>query len=161
MAEIELTQDYKTDVDDADYTWLSQHKWHVQRCGSKIYAARKSGPRGKCKTIYMHKVLHDAKMVDHRDGDGLNNRRENLRASGKAANMRNTGLSKRNTSGFKGVSFFKRTGKWTACVSIEGIQKRLGYFDTPEAAHLAYRVYLESQLGQNYEAEICPAFFHE
>ena len=161
MPEIELTKGFKAIVDEVDFDQLNQFKWYAHKVGKTVYACRSIGGRKNVRKVYMHRLLCDAKLVDHRDGDGLNNQRSNLRASGKAANMRNSVLSKRNTSGFKGVSYFKRTGKWTASVSIEGIQKRLGYFDSPEAAHLAYRVYLESQLGQNYEAEICPAFFHE
>lgn len=77
-------------------------------------------------------------LIDHRDGDGMNNRWANLRIADKAQNAANSKISSRNTSGYKGASLCKKTGKWRATIRRDGRQEWLGYYDTPEAAHAAY-----------------------
>ena len=78
------------------------------------------------------------KVVDHIDGDTLNNRWINLREASHSQNGGNTRLSRRNTSGFKGVSYHAGAGKWRATLGQGGRAIYLGLFDTPEAAHHAY-----------------------
>lgn len=76
-------------------------------------------------------------MVDHEDGDGLNNRWGNLRQSTQSQNTSNSRLSKANTSGFKGVVLEK--GKWRAKVTKNYVTHHVhGYFATAEEAHAAY-----------------------
>lgn len=58
------------------------------------------------------------------------------------------GKSTRNKSGFKGVSFHARTNSWRADISLFGKQKSLGHFETPEAAHAAYRLAVEQHHGE-------------
>lgn len=72
--------------------------------------------------------------VDHVNGDGLNNRWANLRLATRAQNTANSRLGKGNRSGFKGVSYYARAGKWRAVLG----KKHLGLFDTPEEAHARY-----------------------
>lgn len=76
--------------------------------------------------------------VDHRDTDRSNNRWDNLREATRSQNRTNCAAYRNNTSGYKGVSFYKRTGKWKAQIQKEGRKISLGYFETPEAAHAAY-----------------------
>ena len=76
--------------------------------------------------------------VDHRDGDGLNNRRANLRVATVLENQFNARRRKDNASGFKGVSWHRAAGKWYAHISLNRKRFHLGTFDTPEAAHAAY-----------------------
>ena len=77
--------------------------------------------------------------IDHIDGDGLNNSRTNLRLCSHMENTRNQGLSKRNTSGFKGVSWNSDCKKWAAHISTgSGRNEYLGLFSSAEAAHEAY-----------------------
>lgn len=78
-------------------------------------------------------------QIDHIDGNGLNNDIENLRAANHGQNQRNKGTQKNNTSGFKGVSWNKKAQKWQAFIKLDGKQRYLGYFDTPDAAHEAYK----------------------
>lgn len=78
--------------------------------------------------------------VDHKDGDGLNNRWKNLRPASRFENMRNTRKRSNNTSGFKGVSYVKKHDRWTADIGHFGKRHHLGYFGSPEEAHAAYRV---------------------
>lgn len=78
------------------------------------------------------------KFVDHKNGVKTDNRFENLRPASKRENAWNAGLSRRNRSGAKGVSWSERDRKWIAQISVEGRQTRIGGFDTVEAAALAY-----------------------
>lgn len=77
-------------------------------------------------------------QIDHIDGVKNNNRIENLREATAAENQRNKPKNKNNTSGFKGVSRHKQTGKWAAVICLNGKQQHLGVYATPEAAHEAY-----------------------
>lgn len=75
-------------------------------------------------------------VVDHRDGDSLNNRWDNLREASKSQDNWNKGKQKNNTTGFKGVSRYK--GRYLAQIAAHGKGMHLGLFDTPEEAHAAY-----------------------
>ncbi len=76
--------------------------------------------------------------VDHENTVRSDNRWDNLRAATRGQNRANCGAYKNNTSGLKGVSFYKRTGKWKAQIQASGKKTFLGYFLTKEAAHQAY-----------------------
>jgi hypothetical protein len=90
----------------------------------------------------MHRlVLHlppRLPSVDHVNGDGLDNRRSNLRTASFAGNAHNRGLSSNNRSGFKGVGFESKTGRAVAYIKLGYRTRRLGTFDTPRDAALAY-----------------------
>ena len=77
-------------------------------------------------------------QIDHINCDPDDNRLVNLRESSQAENTRNQRKSKRNTSGFKGVTLHKPTGKWMAQIVAHGKHYYLGLFDTPEEAHAVY-----------------------
>lgn len=77
--------------------------------------------------------------VDHRDLDRANNRWKNLREATQSQNSANAPLTRRNTSGFKGVSFEKRRNLFQAYIGVAGRQINLGYFKTAEDAHEAYK----------------------
>lgn len=77
-------------------------------------------------------------LVDHIDGNPLNNKISNLRACNHAENNQNTLKYKNNTTGWKGVDFHKKTQKYRARISAFGKSTVIGYFDTAEAAGLAY-----------------------
>lgn len=78
------------------------------------------------------------KLIDHRDGDGLNNRWGNLREADRIQNAANSKKSRANTSGHKGASFCKKARKWRATIRRDGRQAWLGYHETAEKAHAAY-----------------------
>jgi hypothetical protein len=77
-------------------------------------------------------------QIDHISGDRLDNCLANLREATHGENMRNSRRCANNTSGFKGVSWDKRSGKWLAHIKIDRRSRHLGSFDTPEEAHAAY-----------------------
>ena len=143
MQKIPLSQGKFALVDDEDYDWLSQWKWSLKKAGTKVYAFRQRRKSeetlGLPCTVYMHRVLCAAKRVDHKDGDGLNNQKENLRPCTVSQNCWNVGKFSTNTSGHKGAFWHKGTNKWRAQISCNGKSKHLGYFDSVEEAAEAYK----------------------
>lgn len=121
---------------------LAAGPWHVtpRPFHNAVYALRHVYVDGKRTTQRLHRFLFDAGglQVDHINGDGLDNRRCNLRAASSAQNMRNRGNRRDNTSGFKGVCWHKQSAKWIAQIGHGGTQKRLGNYASPELAHAAY-----------------------
>jgi hypothetical protein len=142
MKKIALTQGKFALVDDEDFEKLSKFKWCANKIGGIYYAVRndKRTKDGR-KTISMHRVVMDSPEgmdTDHKDGDGLNNQKKNLRICTHAENLKNQKLHKNNISGLKGVSFYKRVKKWVAFIGVDGKQISLGYFDTKLEAYQAY-----------------------
>ncbi|WP_038953007.1 HNH endonuclease, partial [Bradyrhizobium japonicum] len=76
--------------------------------------------------------------IDHIDGNRFNNAWANLRDVTHDQNMWNAKLFHNNTSGYRGVSFIQSHGMWRAAISVNGKKKHIGYFDTAEAAHVAF-----------------------
>lgn len=141
MKEITLTKGFKAFVDDADFEMLSGFKWYALKKGHNIYAL--SWCKGTGATIRMHRLLLNAKkgeIVDHINGNGLDNRRENLRIVSASINTLNSKHYATNTSGYRGV---RKTKKWVARfaqrVAGKYVYHHLGTFDTPEEAHEAYQ----------------------
>lgn len=130
---IPLTQGKVAIVDAADYEWLLQWKWRTMRARiGGWYAVRSylKEPHVK-RTQCMHRLLLDAPAglhVDHRDGDGLNNRRSNIRLATIAQNQHNRGPATRNTSGCKGVTWDKQGKKWQAQIEVNRKNIYLGRF---------------------------------
>jgi hypothetical protein len=77
-------------------------------------------------------------QIDHRDGNGLNNAWANLRLATNSQNKANTGLYKNSTTGLKGVSVERTTGKFLAQIQKDGQKVYLGLFPSPQQAHEAY-----------------------
>jgi hypothetical protein len=143
--EIPLTQGKVALVDREDFKELNKYKWFARKDRKTFYAQRNC-PRdteGKQHTIWIH--MHRAIMqppkgmvIDHIDGNGLNNTRKNLRICTNSQNRMNTGKQKNNTSGFKGVIFSKADKKWVALIYVGGKQVYLGSYQNKEIAYKAY-----------------------
>ena len=138
MREIPLSRGLVALVDDEDFERLSKFKWYA----SPAYAVRNGKDAdGKAMQIRMHREILNAKPdqeVDHVNRNGFDNRRENLRLCSHAENVRNRSSYKNNSSGFKGVSFHKGTGKWQARIRIDERLQHLGVHATAEEAARAY-----------------------
>lgn len=96
---------------------------------------------GKQTTLRMHRLLINASEgmeVDHKDGNGLNNQKSNIRLATRSQNRMNRPKQSRNTSGFKGVSWDKTHKIWMAYITLNNVQKNLGYFKSKEDAYKAY-----------------------
>jgi hypothetical protein len=143
---------YVTILDDVDGD-LALLAWQakVVRVGKTmtIYAFREERRDGTRKKVFLHRVVFErangtvpADMeIDHIEpGDfgGLDNRRCNLRLATHTQNAANGRLRANNSSGFKGVHFVRRTGRWQALIRVEGRRRHLGYFSTSLEAALAY-----------------------
>jgi hypothetical protein len=78
------------------------------------------------------------KQIDHVNGTKYDNRASNLRLATDSQNKANQSKSKNNKSGYKGVHFKKSHNKWCAVINIDNKRIHIGYFDSPELAHIAY-----------------------
>ncbi len=140
LAYITLTKGYVAIIDAADVPLIDAWNWHALIGENTVY--------GRRTTVCMPRtnmLLHRALMspspgleVDHRSGDGLDCRRSNMRLATHAQNGCNQRLSNANSSGYKGVCWAERSGKWRARIIVGGKEIYLGLFDTTEAAHAAY-----------------------
>lgn len=140
VKQIPLTRDMVAIVDDNDYDELSKYKWSAGVAANGFYAKR-SSPAPFRKTIYMARVIMNAKPddhVDHISGNTLDNRRQNLRICTQRENNYNRKISKNNSSGFKGVSWNNGHGAWFSQLQVNRKNLNLGYYDTPEEAARAY-----------------------
>lgn len=138
---IPLSRGYVATVDDEDYERvISYGPWHVDipRGKHTAYARKTLTVDGRKTTIKMHVFILGVSGVDHANGNGLDNRRANLRAATNAQNSANRRRRSDNTSGFKGVSFHRRSRKWQAYACQGGKQNHLGYHATAEQAARAY-----------------------
>lgn len=139
VVKIPLTQGLVALVDQADAQILNQFKWCATRRGATWYAVRGTYlPDGRRTLMYMHTAITGYHRTDHVNGDGLDNRRCNLRAVTQAENMKNTRRPSNNSSGFKGVCWDRKRRIWRAYIKVSGHQRHLGYFPNPIDAAIAY-----------------------
>lgn len=139
--EIPLTQGKVALVDAEDFEYLNQWKWCAYYSGYTWYAMKKIRIAKKEKDLKMHRLIvnpPDNMEVDHINGSGLDNRKENLRICTHSQNHMNSRRQSNNTSGYKGVCFYKRVKKWIAYIKYNKKRVHLGYFNAREDAALAY-----------------------
>lgn len=139
-AEIPLSQGLVALVDAEDAARVvAAGKWHVRVQSRTTYANRNiRRDDGRWTTLNMHTFITGWPRVDHINGNGLDNRRANLRPATHAQNQRNKGLQSNNTSGFKGVCWDAPRGRWHAKICLNGRTIFLGRFDEAEEAARAY-----------------------
>jgi len=145
MAEIQLTRGMVALVDDADLPLVSGYAWYPllrsDGAGKGFYAsgvAAGSGKSGRKWLLMHHLVLPATGQVDHRDGDGLNNRRENLRPCTSSQNAANARKQMVATSRFKGVFLDRSRGRWAAAITHRTRSRKLGRFVNEVDAAKAY-----------------------
>ena len=145
MKTIPLTRGYTALIDDEDYEMLSKFKWHVyiskRKHKTRIYANHKSGNNNFSMHRYILNVTDKTQIVDHIDGNGLNNCKNNLRIVSNSINIQNQKiLCGSNTSGFTGVYKDKRNlkKKYHSQIVKDRVIYRLGYYETAEEAAKAY-----------------------
>ena len=149
---IPLSQGMFAIVDDADFEWLNQHKWHVTIRGTRSYATRHITRNGRRTKIYMHCAIlspPSGKDTDHVNGDGLDNRRRNLRTCTRSQNHMNSAKRDGCSSIYKGVNWDRRRCKWQVQVGTRNAHRRhLGYFDDEQEAAIAYNVGASKLFGE-------------
>jgi AP2 domain/HNH endonuclease len=147
MTVIPLTQGKVAAIDASDYAWLKHWKWYAAniptKCGEHWYAVRNlySNIDGKQRIIRMHREIMGAEPdveVDHRDGDGLNNERSNLRLATRTQNAQNRRKQMNTSSKFKGVTWDNDCGKWMAQIIVNRKRFYLGRFHDEAQAARAY-----------------------
>ena len=137
--EIPLTQGRITLVDDDDFERVSQFRWRAYRNRDTFYAIRSiKKPDGRWTTQHLHTFITGYIQTDHWNGDGLDNRRSNLRIATDNDNRRNSKLFQNNTSGYKGVSWDKGRRLWRVQVSVNGTTRYVGRYDDIIEAARAY-----------------------
>lgn len=126
-------------LDNEDFQKLSKHKFNVYigKYGH-IYATVKINKRFELLHRYLLGITDPKICVDHKNGNTLDNRRENIRACSQRENSRNSKVPRNSTTGFKGVSYKKTHGKYRAYIFVDKKQKSLGYYDDPINAAIAY-----------------------
>lgn len=129
----------KAQVDDDVFERASKYRWYLHTTGT---VARNYKKAYKTHHVALSNEVFqkfDGSMFDHIDRNKLNNQRNNLRECSHAQNCANKSKqNKKTTSKYKGVSFYKRTGKWQAYIKHNYAQKNLGHFLSEEDAAKAY-----------------------
>jgi len=141
MVEIPLPHGYAALIDDEDEARVRQHKWRPLVQGRTVYAiARLPRLRGRQRTIYMHRLIVEAKRnerVAHRDRNGLNNTRANLdvRSLLRAGRRLPAGVR---MSKYQGVAWDAESGRWEVLLGPHGASVRIGLYATEAEAARAY-----------------------
>lgn len=160
MKEIQLTQNQVAQVDDDDYDHLIKFKWRAFKDGQTFYATTNTFRDGKKTSISMHRFILKAQrgvFVDHKDGNGLNNQRSNLRYCTIRQNNANRASRNGSTSKYKGVcKIVTKNGYnkdktyiyWHAAIQVAGCTKSLGYFKTEAEAAKKYNEAAIIQYGE-------------
>lgn len=143
VAYVPLTKGYTAIIDAedvplvADYNWFAQVERRADGNIARVYAVRHAMRRA----VLLHRFLAqtpDGLETDHIDGNGLNNRRSNLRQATQAQNRQNARTRVDNAAGIKGVCWHGHSRKWLAQIRVDGKQRHLGIFKCRTAAAFAY-----------------------
>lgn len=134
MKEVQLSRGLVALVDDEDYERvIAGGPWHAYTNRTNTYGRHSLS---ETEQVVMHRFITGANYVDHINGNGLDNRRANLRPTDHAHNLRNQRLQARSKSGYKGVT--ANRDKWRAQIRLNGRDRYLGLFVRPEDAARAY-----------------------
>lgn len=127
----------KVRIDDADEERVRRHGWYRFKARSRYYAAANLKVDGRWVRVLMHRFIVGAvtgQLVDHKNDDGFDNRRENLRVATRGQNQHNSGPRR---GRFKGVSWHRGAGKWVVQLMVNRVPMYLGLFvDEEEAARV-------------------------
>lgn len=143
MKRIELTQGKIALVDDEDFDYLSSFRWHAIQCkhSPDLWYAVHQESKPKRRRISMHSLLmphRDGHVVDHVSGDGLDNRRSNLRYATPKENMQNQKRHSDSKSPYKGIWRAPRCDRWGVQIYHNKKRHYLGLFKDPVDAARVY-----------------------
>lgn len=152
MKQIPLTRNKIAMVDDKDYEWLMKYNWITLKQRKDFYAIRNSRSliTGRRIHIRMHREILMAPidmLVDHRNHNGLDNQRKNIRLCTHSQNQHNR-LPQHGTSQYKGVHWDKNNKKWIVQIAYNGIRSRLGSFADEREAAKCYDARAEELFGE-------------
>jgi len=158
---IRLTEGKFALVDPQDFYWLNNFDWFTKKSFNTFYAARLDNDCAKWgKTVTMHRQIMgfpEGLVVDHRNLDGLDNRRSNLRLATHSQNRCNANLNKAACSSkYRGVHWAKKAKRWRAHLESQGKRIELGHFDNEIDAAKAY-----DKAAKKYHGEFARLNFPE
>jgi hypothetical protein len=137
MKVIVSTNGFEIQVSDEDFGFLNLRNWEVTNNGQSVRSTElKHEPIAKA--ILKSRGVYAKQEVDHKDRNPLNNQFENLRPANRQQNGANRGVFSNNTTGCKGVSFDRPTGKYLAHIRVKGLLLHIGRFQKLEEAGKAY-----------------------
>lgn len=142
MKELKLANSTKvTVVDDEDYDRLIQFRWAITgKNKTSVYRFFKKFYRSYGRALANEIMGVFDVTYDHKDRDGFNNQKENLRVASLSENGANRRKTKTYTSKYNGVSFNSQMNKWKSGIKKHNKDFHLGYFDTEEEAARAYDI---------------------
>lgn len=137
--------------DDKDWHIFQDHIWTPVNRGGRVYFVSSSAMKGRI--VYLHRFILGmvyGRLVDHANGNTMDNRRRNLRICTSSQNVMNSSIRKDNSTGFKGVGRKSRlkTKPFYAKIKVDKRDVWLGYFATAEEAHKAYCEAAEKYFGE-------------
>lgn len=148
---VPLTQGKFAVIDASDRELVESRSWSARRKGNAWYAQSSAWSDGRRTIEEMHILLLgriQGLVIDHIDGDGLNNRRSNLRHVTHQENLRNQHAHRDNSSGYKGVHAHPSSGLWAARIKFDGQSVHLGYFRDAAEAAAVYDAAARDQFGE-------------
>jgi len=146
--EIPLTHNHTLIIDKEDYPLVSQYHWRASKNRNTYYAQVGIGKR---KTICAHRLimnLAENELIDHIDGNGLNNSRSNLRRCTRCQNQQNSKHRSHNRSGYRGVHYQKKDNLYCARIGVNGERLYIGCFRHANLAALAYDLWAKTLHGE-------------
>jgi hypothetical protein len=154
IKKIPLTQGQHAIIDVEDYNKIAPYNWYAAKQGNYFYAVTNQKQEdGKYKQARMHRIILNPpldKVVDHKNRNGLDNRKVNLRTCTVAENSRNRKLHSGNTTGHRGIYWNSRLNKWIAQIRKMDKLHHLGVFSQKKDAIKA-RVKAEERLFKDFK----------
>ncbi len=150
MKEIHLKGGLISQVDDGDFDLVSRRSWNARIWDGLTHARTTVTRKGVSKTVFMHNMIMGGDgIIDHRDGNGLNNQRHNLRRVTNAQNLQNSQKRRDGSSRFKGVNRIgQRRHTWRARIVVSGRSVHLGNFANEAEAAVAYDAAARKHFGE-------------
>lgn len=128
-------------IDAEDFNKIKEYYWYVGKKPNAFYVITNINKNNKRTTLKLHRLIMDFPEnmdIDHINHNTFDNRKTNLRICKHNKNTKNHKININNTSGFKGVTWFKYTKKWSVGIFSDGNRVHIGYFDDKIKAAMAY-----------------------
>jgi hypothetical protein len=128
-------------IDQEDVPKVTNYRWSIRHTKYVTYVKADLRKNGQRKILSLHRlILPTDQSIDHIDGIGTNNLKSNLRPASPGENAANQRLSSRSTSGYRGVSLSKITGKYRATIQHQLVKFFMGEFLTAKEAARAWDI---------------------